>query len=558
MEIRFLILFLLFHVNTYSSVVDYLDGMPLEELSVHPIARGLPAGQILNAIILPDLFEELLSKKDQDALLSVITRDMDAGTRRGLICTVNRTENGTDAIEKARSLITEDTNGEHLVRMIYAMCDIPTEQSRREIVEMVSHLPRNSALPIIIRAITWWPNRKDLLPTIRNLFDVDPHLFDSDPELLDTVRGIAGRIEKIRLAEREQRLKRAETELRANSAAGLPAGHPYFTRLNLLLDTPLRRDLPPYEPTHHMAEPTQAVARPVHAVERQEAIHKQVAQIIETYETLINRHKRVKDLIPAEPLSKPEFIKEVDRVRQILKTMYASLRQGPVKDPMRRKDIAAQEETPEGKPAARHRSWNKAQFRLQKAIDGLDILAGIKEGHAISSAAHYQGAPFDGVPTIGQLFVLARRLFEPQHTRDYIIAFIQEDSERWKFVRNRLKDKYDINYATLALALKHDESKGSPFITYLVKGFSGEGKMPAVFHHWVSIYQAKVQEDMMPFIEALFMVARGHNQDLFDRSERNHPACAAGAAIQLLKDIGQHADVNVPIPNIEIKDCVKF
>ena len=96
----------------------------------------------------------------------------------------------------------------------------------------------------------------------------------------------------------------------------------------------------------------------------------------------------------------------------------------------------------------------------------------------------------------------------------------------------------------LGLALGADQSKGSPFIEYLIDSLDGEFTFTnknahRTWHHFAKAYFHKRQEQAMSLIDALFMIMRGHNSDLLNEANQNKPACAEGAYLGMLRSVGE-------------------
>ena len=171
---------------------------------------------------------------------------------------------------------------------------------------------------------------------------------------------------------------------------------------------------------------------------------------------------------------------------------------------------------------------------------------GVRDGHAVSSAAHYQASSIHGLPRIAELFVLAYRVYHHQDTHAFVKVWFVENQQRWKRVVQLFGDKFPHlrSNKEIGQALMADEVKGSPFIKLISEVLEGKSEslspqQAKFIRPLLSSYRKESLERMMPLIEALFMTARGHNAELENPTETDRPACANGLQLQLLKAIAE-------------------
>lgn len=205
-------------------------------------------------------------------------------------------------------------------------------------------------------------------------------------------------------------------------------------------------------------------------------------------------------------------------------------------------------------------NWPKSKRKsiLAAAERGLEVLEGARKGHAISSAAAYRGTEFNydaDIPSIWALFVLAYRLHEPSSSGQFVKAWLAEDPIRWAVAKRIFADNFPkvTGHKTLGEALMADKTaNGGKFIKTLADAVNGvESKESSRMNiqqarfakRLAQDYRNKVFEDLMPMIEMLFMVVRGHNVNLEDMTEKDKPACAEGAQLGLLRIIAENPEV---------------
>ncbi len=190
------------------------------------------------------------------------------------------------------------------------------------------------------------------------------------------------------------------------------------------------------------------------------------------------------------------------------------------------------------------------KFRFDTAKLALRLIGGDTEisGHYISNNESYREYSYPNMPQIWQLFVLMCQLAKLD-ARDFILSYLVEKCDtpsaflKWKqpFVQSGQFLEI-LSYDDLGMALGADRQKGSPFVTCLVELISGSDILPGRFankrvHHMLKAYTEKRTHQIMPLIETLFMIMRGHNDQLLDQNERNRPACAEGAYLGFLKSV---------------------
>ncbi len=204
-------------------------------------------------------------------------------------------------------------------------------------------------------------------------------------------------------------------------------------------------------------------------------------------------------------------------------------------------------------------NWGKSKRGsiLGAAERGLEVLEGKRAGHRISSAAAYKGSEFrdaSDIPSIWALFVLAYRLYETVEPREYVTAWLAEDPIRWTVAKRIFAEKFPkvMGHKTLGEALVQDEAGGGKFIKLLADLVDATGDEDAMRINITQArfakriakdYRNKVFEDLMPLIDMLFMLVRGHNTKLEDMTEGDRPACAEGAQLNLLRIIAENSKV---------------
>jgi hypothetical protein len=212
-------------------------------------------------------------------------------------------------------------------------------------------------------------------------------------------------------------------------------------------------------------------------------------------------------------------------------------------------------------------------FRLINAQRTLQLIDGDDEieHHPVSETSDYyyykySGYPAD-MPRIWQLLVLSWRLCEV-NKHDFIISYLAETCDtpsgwrQWRKPFLSISALADIlSHDELGLALGADQSKGSPFITMLISALDDDSTLPSknanrAWYHLSKTYFEKRTEQAMSLIDTLFMVMRGHNDNLLDENDDNNPACAEGAYLGLLRCVGEMVTGNqFFLASVMIDEC---
>jgi hypothetical protein len=333
-----------------------------------------------------------------------------------------------------------------------------------------------------------------------------------------------------------------------------------FNTYNLMLHRPDRQDvralLEPHVPAAHRLPAGPAAgadaggmaggAAAHHAfVAGQEAIYAEVEAMRGAYEALTT-DPRSRDVINNNLPALEETNGEFDRASAALKDQLEHLLAG----------------VHEG---------TSLHFRLTQALRTLRLLQGDDtiERHPISPLASYRTRSYEGLPNIRQLFVLATRLLGPANPEDFIRSWMAEnliDLSSWNAFRSPFVERFPriANQSNVGLALGADGESGNGFVTFLANAFwnNAQEVTPAMRGPLMNLkkaYRTHSQERLMPLIEALFMVMRGHNIKLEDPREANGPACADGAYLNLLKVITQTPGIDEVaahiLAGVEIQHC---
>jgi hypothetical protein len=214
---------------------------------------------------------------------------------------------------------------------------------------------------------------------------------------------------------------------------------------------------------------------------------------------------------------------------------------------------------------------SKLNFRLMIANRALQILCGNASvgHHRYSSLESYRTRVCSGLPDIRQIFVLACRLLQPTDIKTFINHWMATSLARptnWIPWSEPFRDDFRgvADQADVGLALGADAQKGHVFERFIYDALQGKNlvKSPSMGRSILAIkkaYQDHIKDRLMPLIEALFMVMRGHNRDLESPFERNRPACADGAYLNILKAITQTPGISElaarELDGLEITDC---
>ena len=83
-------------------------------------------------------------------------------------------------------------------------------------------------------------------------------------------------------------------------------------------------------------------------------------------------------------------------------------------------------------------------------------------------------------------------------------------------------------------------------------------EMIDIFTQAKKVFTPEILDKLNPLTEALFMIMRGHNKGLENSNEKNKPACAEGAYLNIMKVLGeleQTKGVMKDISGIEVALC---
>jgi hypothetical protein len=213
-------------------------------------------------------------------------------------------------------------------------------------------------------------------------------------------------------------------------------------------------------------------------------------------------------------------------------------------------------------------------FRVQTALQALEILRGTADGHAVSSREHYRSHRLADLPSIRQVSVLLYRLLPaPEPFVKNYLSHILSEPEKWVALRKKCRRpgeqcppsiQHFLSYATIGEGWAADESAGNPalhaFALNFEESLSGDLKPLLSSDQHRNMLQAFIIHEvdaLIPMIEALFMTMRGHTEgDLLDPANAHSPACAEGAYLNLLKAIaGLEAIGRADLFNVEITHC---
>lgn len=218
--------------------------------------------------------------------------------------------------------------------------------------------------------------------------------------------------------------------------------------------------------------------------------------------------------------------------------------------------------------ALRHKKLQN-KFKIKNAMRALQLINGDStiEHHRASCASAYGAYGYDDLPNIQQLCVLVWRLADID-VQNFVRSMIAEQCctpEKWTqwrkpFIQNP-KFAEILSYDEFGLALAADSEADNLFINSLVSTLQGEYELPAIgtqriISNLQKEYIIRRIETLMPLIEALFMVMRGHNKHLLLECEANNPACPEGAYLNILKAIHEMTtDYEISYPSIQLQAC---
>jgi hypothetical protein len=201
------------------------------------------------------------------------------------------------------------------------------------------------------------------------------------------------------------------------------------------------------------------------------------------------------------------------------------------------------------------------KFELTNAVKSLKLLKGDSsiEKHIISSLENYESYEYKGLPNIRQLFVLAYNLLYGRNVevqqKEFVVAYLA-DADKWKVV----KEIFNIG-GTLAEELEKPNNVVNILCSFLANGNGLSARQTKSLYKNTQIsndFALARLDKLNPLIAALFMIMRGHNTGLEDRKEKNKPACAEGAYLNIMKvlaEIKQTKDIMGDISGIQIKLC---
>ena len=208
------------------------------------------------------------------------------------------------------------------------------------------------------------------------------------------------------------------------------------------------------------------------------------------------------------------------------------------------------------------------KFRLENAKRTLALMNGDEsiEHHGISRVERYASFSYDNLPNTRQLLVLACRLSKV-NTEEFVIATLAEKCctpEKWQEWKRPFGSHFAdvLNFSDFGQSLRADQERGNKFIKSIVAFLEKGEQLPAAGTGRIMLNLAKDllksrAERLVPLTEALFMVMRGHNTQLLDRSERNRPACAEGAYIGVLSSISEILPGSRGFSGVTLTDCAR-
>jgi hypothetical protein len=189
------------------------------------------------------------------------------------------------------------------------------------------------------------------------------------------------------------------------------------------------------------------------------------------------------------------------------------------------------------------------RFRFKTAKHALRLLNGDTsiERHPLPSVQQYETYSYPNFPNVRQLFVLACRLGKVD-TASFMEAMMGElchTEEKWrKWAAPFLHTKFHAiaSQESIGQALEVDQYHGRLFVQSFVDVLEGGDSLPIPHSGKIVVplmraYIKKRTDQMLSVTEALFMMMRGHNNELLNEEEPNRPACAEGVYLGLLRAI---------------------
>lgn len=216
----------------------------------------------------------------------------------------------------------------------------------------------------------------------------------------------------------------------------------------------------------------------------------------------------------------------------------------------------------------RQKISDSLKFRINNAKRTLQLMSGNEaiEHHPISSVKSYSTFSYLGLPNARQLLILAWRLSKPD-AKDFVEAMIAENwntPAKWRewqqfFYQSRFANI--VAYEDAGQSLRADREKGKPLVCSIAYVLEGGDTLPVtgsqrVISQFMKRFLLKRTEQIVPLVEALSMVMRGHNIELQNDREQNRPACAEGAYLGILKSIGEMVSyAGDSFSHITLEDC---
>jgi hypothetical protein len=215
----------------------------------------------------------------------------------------------------------------------------------------------------------------------------------------------------------------------------------------------------------------------------------------------------------------------------------------------------------------------KKSFIIKTALTGIKLLMTGQNipTHSISKPEEYATFAVPGMPNIRQLFVLAYKLLN-NNIKDNIKNVLTEilvNPQRW----NIFKEAFSNNKSNIQGFVKESSSIGELLKNHekdILAFFANGIEIPDTF--LIDKDQMQIltklnrqiteinKDGLNPIIEALFMIMRGHNEDLENPNAQNKTACARGAYLSIMKifaEINATKDAMQGIQKVVIKKCTE-
>ena len=410
--------------------------------------------------------------------------------------------------------------------MIYAWNNVPRAERTDEFSDQIHQLIQNdpnASISDVISCLKWFaPTDRDTVMEIYNRITSFGRYYDWW-DLLESIP------QENRIAY----LRRIADQLSSDFPQGRTAANANAIdqRGRILFETPFDQPFPPL----------QQIARGQNIdVVGQEALTQQHETIAEAYRNLI-ADPRVASSISAVTNLSPEALNEAfDNMTKVLR--------GWIKFRVRiRKGIQ-----------------DKDLFKFNTAERALDLMQGAAniEHHRASTPESYRTFSYRNIPNIImpniiQLYVVLFNAINRAQIisfEDFVKTWLSENPTRVNRSFETIGDYIKTHNEAIqlaALCLNKANTKDIP--QFVENNLKENLNIDRVL---TSALYSKV--NYMPLIEALFMIMRGHNNNLESADESNRPACAEGAYLNILRELTRflgETDTLAMIDGVKVVSC---